>query len=74
MHTLDGVYVTLLVLMVVYLLLTLKLYMVQFQCLMNYNRSQYDYLLINSFSLHLVRKEHECEKYWCCPSCPVIVY
>lgn len=35
MHTLDGVYVTLLVLMVVLMLLTFKMYMVQFQCLRN---------------------------------------
>lgn len=54
MHTLDGVYVTLLVLMVVYLLLTFKMYMVQFQCFMNYSCSKYIYLPIETFFLVFV--------------------
>lgn len=60
MHTLDGVYVTLLVLMVVYLLLTFKMYMVQFQCFMNYSCSKYIYLPIETYFcfllLQLVKK------------------
>lgn len=66
MHTLDGVYVTLVVLMVVLMLLTFKMYMVQFQCFMKYSCSKYIYLQIQTYSfcfllLQSVRKEHECE-------------